>query len=425
MTYVTEDLPSGALGLLNRYILDTAIKPQPWLATGASLAALGALMGRKYRTETNLRTNLYTVGMADSGAGKDHARNAIKEAFIAAGLHQYLGGNRIASGAGLLSALQRQPAILFQKDEFGQFLGSIADKRRAPKYLTEIWDLLIELYTSAGGTFLGSEYADQRERPKVDIVQPCCCLHATTVPGPFWAALKLGALYDGGLARLLVFRGDGMQDSNLNPRSIDDVPGELIASLQAIERGIPDRASGNLNNVNGANINPTPSTVPMDDEARDVFLQLDRKQTKLLREAAGTEQSAIIARVWENTAKVALIMAVSDNPSAPVIRWHNASMAQAYVELCTKTLIDESTHYLADNQLEEYTKRVLRLVVGGGEAGISKKDITRKTQYLTKQQRDEILETLVLSNQVAFRVEFTAGRPVTTYFAVSETADCP
>ena len=52
---------------------------------GASLCALGALMGRKYRTQTNLRTNLYVVGMAASGGGKDHARGAIKEAFIAAG----------------------------------------------------------------------------------------------------------------------------------------------------------------------------------------------------------------------------------------------------------------------------------------------------------------------------------------------------
>jgi hypothetical protein len=196
---------TSAVDLMTQHIVDTAIKPQPWLAVGASLCAIGVLMGRKYRTETNLRSNLYVVGIADSGAGKDHARNAVKEAFIAAGLNGYLGGNRIASGAGLLAALQRQPALLFQKDEFGHFLSSIADKRRAPAYKSEIWDLLVELYTSAGGTFLGSEYADQKERPRVDIVQPCCCLYATTVPGPFWTALRQAALFDGGLARLLVF----------------------------------------------------------------------------------------------------------------------------------------------------------------------------------------------------------------------------
>ena len=159
------------------------------LAIGASLCALGALMGRKYRTQTNLRTNLYVVGMAGSGGGKDHARGAIKEAFIAAGLQRYLGGNRIAFRLGLLTALYRQPSSLFQLDEFGQFLGNVVNKRHAPKYLAEIWDLLTELYTSAGGTF-GAEYADQQQRPRQDIAQPCCCVHATTVPEPFWAALQ-------------------------------------------------------------------------------------------------------------------------------------------------------------------------------------------------------------------------------------------
>jgi hypothetical protein len=71
----------GGLALLVDYIVASAVRPQPILAIGASLAALGALMGRKYRTETNLRTNLYVVGMAASGGGKDHARSAIKEAF--------------------------------------------------------------------------------------------------------------------------------------------------------------------------------------------------------------------------------------------------------------------------------------------------------------------------------------------------------
>ena len=31
-------------------------------------------MGRKYRTASNLRSNLYVLGIAESGGGKDHAR---------------------------------------------------------------------------------------------------------------------------------------------------------------------------------------------------------------------------------------------------------------------------------------------------------------------------------------------------------------
>ena len=85
--------------------------------------------------------NLYVLGIAESGGGKDHARKAIKELLVQAGLSHHLAGERLASGAGLITALVRQPAALFQIDEFGRFLANVIDKRRAPKYLSEIWPL--------------------------------------------------------------------------------------------------------------------------------------------------------------------------------------------------------------------------------------------------------------------------------------------
>ena len=175
----------GALAMMIEHILASAIRPQPWLAVGASLTALGTLMGRKVRTDSDLRSNLYVIGLAESGGGKDHARKAIKEMFAQAGFASHLGGERIASGAGLISALTRQPASLFQIDEFGKFMANVVDKHRAPKHLSEIWDLFTELATSAATTFMGAEYADQKERPRQDIIQPCACVHGVTAPGPF------------------------------------------------------------------------------------------------------------------------------------------------------------------------------------------------------------------------------------------------
>ena len=175
-------------------------------------------MGRKVRTASNLRSNLYVLGIAESGGGKDHARKVIKEVFFQAGLADHLGGERIASGAGLITALTRQPASLFQIDEFGKFTANVADKRRAPKHLSEIWDLFTELATSAGTTFFGAEYADQRDRPRQDIVEPCASIHGVSAPGPFWDALKSGSLQDGSLARFLVFRSeDDIPDRNRRP----------------------------------------------------------------------------------------------------------------------------------------------------------------------------------------------------------------
>jgi Primase C terminal 2 (PriCT-2)/Bifunctional DNA primase/polymerase, N-terminal len=411
----------GALELMSDYILASAVRPQPVLAIGACLCALGALMGRKYRTQTNLRTNLYVVGMAGSGGGKDHARGAIKEAFIAAGLQRYLGGNRIASGSGLLTALYRQPSSLFQIDEFGQFLGSIVSKRHAPKYLAEIWDLLTELYTSAGGTFFGAEYADQKQRPRQDIAQPCCCVHATTVPEPFWAALQEGSMVDGSLARFLVFQtDDDVPDRNKHPKPVGDVPADLIDALQAIAGGVPGHGRGNLAAlVEAPMIVPDPFPVSMAPDAEQLFDALDQDLTVRQREAIGTDRSAVLARVWENVAKVALIKAVSASPQTPVIRLEDAEWARIVVDRCVTTMITEAERHIADNQTQANHKKVLRLIQGAGGAGLSRNEITRRTQFLERKQREDILSALVEGGEVELEIRGTERRPAAVYRAVA------
>lgn len=197
--------PDGLLGDMVDYMVSTARRPQPLLAIGPSLCALGTLMERRYRTESNLRSNLYIVGIADSGSGKNHSREIVNELFFEAGLVDQLGGNKIASGAGLLSALHRQPASLFQIDEFGMFLSAAADRRRSPRHITEIRDNMTELCIAAGGVFVGAGYANRDgKNARRDINQPCLCVYGTTTPVHFWNALQSANAVDGSLARFII-----------------------------------------------------------------------------------------------------------------------------------------------------------------------------------------------------------------------------
>ncbi len=410
----------GTLKLLVNYMLDTAIRPQPWLAVGAALAAIGTLMGRRYRTTSNLRSNLYVIGMAASGGGKDHARNAIKEAFLAAGLAEHLGGNRLASGAGLLTALRREPASLFQIDEFGQFLASIIDKRRSPKHLAEIWDLLTELSTSAGSTFFGAEYADQKLKPREDIIQPCCAIHATTVPETFWPALRSGSLQDGSLARFLIFRStEDIPDRNRSPESLADVPASLIDALQAIAAGVPGFASGNLAGTGAPTVRPEPYPVPMTPDAEQLFDDLDTEITNRQRRDSQCGHGAVLARIWENTAKVALIRAVSADPAQPIIRLEDATWARDVVGCCVETLLTQAKRHIAENETERNNKRVHEIIRAAGPRGISKKDLYEKTRFLTARDRQDILIALAESEDIGVTVHETGGKPRTTYRARS------
>ncbi|NVO05709.1 MAG: hypothetical protein HXX19_07115 [Rhodoferax sp.] len=352
----------GVIADMMALMAATAKRPQPVLALGASLCAVGALMGRKYRTDSNTRSNLYVVGIAESGAGKNHSRVVINELFRKAGLLQYLGGNKIASGSGLLTAIQRQPAILFQLDEFGMFLSAAADRKRSPRYVCEILDLLTELYTTAGTTYFGIEYAsNQNNNAHRAIHQPCACIYGTTTPLHFWQALQASNVADGSLARFLIMESeDDFPDSNETFGTIDP-PQDLIDRLLLIHQG-GGQLNGNLTDVGALN-------------------------------------------------EVLVIRAVSRDAVNPQIEDHDAHWGIALSRHCAELTIREASARVSENQVESNHKRAMQILRDAGAKGMSKSEFTRRTQFMDHRQRDGVLRTLSDARLVDVSAVPTGGRP--------------
>ncbi|QKS31383.1 MAG: bifunctional DNA primase/polymerase [Candidatus Accumulibacter similis] len=391
----------------------SAKRPQPVLALGASLVAVGALMGRKYRTTSNARSNLYVVGIAESGAGKNHSRMVINEIFSRAGLQRYLGGNKIASGAGLLNGILRQPAILFQLDEFGMFLSAAVDRKRSPRYLCEILDLLTELYTTSGTTYFGTEYAhSQAEVSRRAIHQPCVCVYGTTTPIHFWQALQATNVADGSLARFLILQTEeDFPESNDDFGSIDP-PQELIERLLLIHQG-GGQLSGNLADVAGVDeVTPMPRRVPINEQARAVFRALDRDLLSDLRAAHGSGFASILARIEENASKLALIRAVSRDPVEPEITGGDAEWGILIAQHCARQTIREASIRVSENAIESNHKRALQILQGSGPGGMPKSEFTRRTQFMDARQRDGVLQTLVDAQMIEVQMIQGARRPI-------------
>ena len=412
-------MPDGLVGDLTEYMLSTARRPQPLLSLGASLCAIGALMGRQYRTESNLRSNLYVVGIADSGSGKNHAREIINEVFFESGLAHHLGGNKIASGAGLLTALHRQPAILFQIDEFGMFLAAAADRRRSPRHITEILDNMTELYTAAGGIFLGAEYANRDgSNERRDIVQPCLCVYGTTTPLHFWGALQGANVVDGSLARFLILPSDEDYPDENTAAGIRQAPPALLEGLQRIAAGADVNAGNLMGKISGDNTAVNPAIVPMSKEARARFAALSDELTQELRAARGTANTAILARIGENVLKLALIVAVGRDPLAPLIDLSAADWAIGFVRHHAKKTIEAVERHVADTETEAHLKRLKEIIRAAGAKGIIKSEITRASQWLKSRDRNEILETLIESGDITTCMRDTGGRRAMVYRVV-------
>lgn len=407
------DVP-GALGMFVDHCNRTAMSPQPFLALGAGITMIGVLAGRRYRTRTDLRTNILGIGIADSGAGKDHARKQVLKCLFTANLAQYLGGSSIASGAGLRAALLRHPAMLFQIDEFGDFLKEVLGPK-ASTHKAQIAALLKELYSSANIPWRGAEYANQTGKDgkaREDIHQPHVCLYATTTPGQFWQAVAGGSLHDGLMARMLLFVSPCSYPDEQEPILAEPGP-DLIAALQAIAAG--PEGQGNLAGLMLASTAPDPMTVPETPAASEAYRDLRREQLARQRKVEGTYATSIIGRLAENAMKLALIRAVSRSAAAPEIQAEDVAWGRALAIHCIDMLLQEAGQHVAENEYEARLNKAMDIIRKHGP--LTEREMIRRGFKLPEKDRSELLRTLVEGGLIVATATQHAGpgRPTIRY----------
>ena len=101
--------------------------------------------------------------------------------------------------------------------------------------------------------------------------------------------------------------------------------------------------------------------------------------------------TAILARIAENAQKLALVSAVGVDPGAPSITATDADWAIRLIRhfaSCTMVAVER---HVADNETERNHKRMLEIIRASGKAGLTKNEFIRKTQFVDKRQREEIL----------------------------------
>lgn len=399
---VSDDIMNcgGVLQLIVEECTRTAIRPQPFLALGAAICAVGVLAGRKYRGPTDLRTNFYVAAIAESGAGKDHAPEVVRRAIFEAGLGRYLGGENLASGRAVLSSLEGHPARLFQIDELGLFLRTITGKN-VPGHKAEIWSELLKLYSRAKGVYGGTEYADQKQNARVNLQQPHACLYGLTTPSTFWSALEGGALLDGSLARFLAFVTEDHRPARNDNPSVIKPSERLLTALKAVAAGAAGHDyGGDVGAVMSAVTAMEPYSVPMTADAATLHRKhQDEDEDAWATRVAGTPQAAIVNRVGENAAKLALLRAISADPAKPVITPQDVAWGWALSVHCARTLLKDAERFIAETEYERKLNKALELIRRHGpvtEAAL----VNRHRWRLPKRDRTDVLHTLVATGMV-------------------------
>jgi hypothetical protein len=378
---------------------------QPVLALAGALALLAVLTGRKISDRDGVRTNCYILSVAGSGEGKDAARKTNKRILFAAGAAEMVGGESWASGPGLLAAVDKTPAILFQNDEIGRFFQTTSDPRKSP-HLFSINSILLKLYSSANDVFLGDTYADVKKQ--TTIVNPHAVIYGTTVPSALYEALTEDSITGGLMGRMFIFEADTRKKGIAQDPETTEPPKALIETARQWVNWRPTR--GNLTGMN-----PDPFIVPIDDDAAAMFKELrvfGRDQAAIMGDVFGS----LWVRCTENAKKLALLYACSANFGAEArIDLKAASWACEVTKYLVTRQCAVAAQFIARNHIESASMRVERLIGETQANGIDGTTLALKTRYLSRRDRDEIISNLLeckLIKKVTIR---TKGRSKAVY----------
>ncbi|RYE73177.1 MAG: DUF3987 domain-containing protein [Oxalobacteraceae bacterium] len=337
-----------------------AVMPQPVLKLPIALAACGGVLARDFTGAGGAFTNLYCVVVGPPGSGKEAALRCVNDI-----VETYDAGRRSgppASDGGLLAALTRAPSSTFVIDELGDVLKGIFDPKAA-NYKAAIGTVFLEMYTKGGTRYFGREYSKQtghEGRARVDIYSPCPSIFGATTPSTFYAAMSSNAINSGFMPRLLTFRVPDkipyakVATNSPMPALVHDWLEKIAERVECHNKSI-NRAGADLAGIQGCR----EIQVPYAAEAAELFTIEQMKVVDQRNAGAGELDSNMLSRKVENASRLALILALAEDPHAVEVRAQHLRLALDIVGQAADAFMAEIRGNLFDSRYAALESKVL------------------------------------------------------------------
>jgi hypothetical protein len=214
--------PKGLLGHAVQFVMDTAGLPDRKLALAVALSACAKGIDRKVIGPSGNTTILYTLVIAETGAGKQHGLDCVRALLRAMGLEQCYAAGGLASIQaieqiieGIKDRIDPNPNPLVVIDEIGAWLSRILSKGQTgnvseiPSHLQMLWGL------SAEGTWIGTKKLD-KEMESFNSV--AFAIIGFSTEKMFFKALKDRLIGSGFVNRMLLFNVGRGAEERVDPK---------------------------------------------------------------------------------------------------------------------------------------------------------------------------------------------------------------
>lgn len=364
-----ESMP-GLAGVVARDIADTAWIRQPMLAIQSSLCLMSCLKGQNVQYESGMRANLFTIGVAGSGCGKEHGLE-YSERLLS---HLDIGALYVHN-IGSTAAFQRYFTqglcnLFIGWDEIGQHLKPMLSEYSRDPLAKQIGAELFTLHTKSRSTYMpraiGGHSSDSRENAK--FLNPNLTINGVTVQDPLFKALQSGNVVDGLLPRFLYFVGSN--SDALNKRKKEWFTPEIESKcFKLARRTWFVRRLQSVGDGYGVDERDGEKTYGLRGTAREVDFAEDTKdyafrQHQFFKERKRSSNmigQAIYSRAYEQFLKVCLCI-----EDGRAISFETASFASTIVTLCVQQLIQAMNLNVSETPAHANALKVRRIVAEAG-----------------------------------------------------------
>lgn len=407
--------PPGLLGQLIDWQLKTARYPQPIFALASAISIMGTILGRKVRTSSDARTNFYINVIGYQGCGKTHPQSCIKKA-----IHSAYGRDALPmtgsfhSASALTNKLHKTPNLISIIDEVGNELKSIVSSKDG-SYRKDLERIIKELYSETG-IYMPSNYADDSKNITID--QPCLNIFGAATYKTFSGALTHDNAEDGLLSRLLIFPS---KDYATRAHDVDVENDEIPKKLRKGLRYWANASTSPNNDGNLANtqaVPPEPLVVRRAPGAKVMFQKLEEQINRVKISAVETgKEIGSDSRLPLNAWKLAMIRACGQNMKGdPMITFEDMNWGIEVAKWCNGRMDYLVKEYVADSNLEDAMKKVLKAINGHKYRDMPLTLLSRKVINVKKIRVDAINELIAQGKIEKRTITKEGAKKPTTYY---------
>lgn len=402
--------PGGLVGEIADWICDSARRPNRALAIGAALTIVGTCAGRHVAGPTGSGTHLYVVGLAPTGAGKDHALQAIMTALASVDAPHLIGPSQFISMPAVINFLLRAPLSCCAMDEFGAFLKRIGS-RKASGFEGAISGLL---RTAWGSSFKPMPTPEWAGRQAELIMAPAMSIYGVSTAEEFYGSMEGADTSNGMLNRMLVIETAGRPKDRAPRLNASKLPAVIDAGLRSILHRAGGLVFAQLATSGAA---PPVHSVPWGPGAEAAFVDMVEDIYRVCDRDSSAQ--AFYARSAETAVRLATILAVGRDPRDPVVTLADFTWAKGFVMWCSKNLHRAGSEHIADTDHQSATNAVRRAIREAGGV-MTHRDLLRKLNHKIK-NRDlhDIIKALGEADQVGVeRKTPEKGGPATVTYTL-------